>query len=285
LNSYFAADVATSPLRRPFMLHRKLASIKTLTAAAAAVLLSTTVARHASAMPAVLDLTAKDSSGMINGGLFEQAEFQPAGTGVLDSFVRIQGHNKDGVEQGYNTDFRPVQFDEKTDAPHTRSLLLSNVPIVNVDGTDYRQFILDINEPQGGGKSEISLDSLQLFLGDGPALHDYPTFDGHATLVYDLDSGADHEILLDAATNKGGSGKGDMFAFIPNSDFTGGNPYVYLYSEFGLEQPAEGGFEEWAVGKSSSNPAAVPLPSAAWSGLACLGLLGAARLKARRRLA
>src|SRR5205085_10008458 len=77
----------------------------------------------------VLDLTTPNASGTINGGYFQQTDYQPTGTGKIDSFVRIQAK---GIEQGYNTDYRPLQFDEKKDPQHTRSLLLSAVPIVNL---------------------------------------------------------------------------------------------------------------------------------------------------------
>src|SRR5437899_1740853 len=90
-----------------------------------------------------IDLTSVGSSGTINGGLFQQTSTQPTGTGVIDSFVRIQNN---GTEQGYNTSARPVQFDEKTDPNYTRPLLLSSVPVVNINGVNYRQFLLDINQ-------------------------------------------------------------------------------------------------------------------------------------------
>src|SRR5438128_153124 len=77
-----------------------------------------------------LDLTAKDSSGFINSGFFQQGEVNATGTGSVHSFVRIQSTGKAAMEMGYNSDFRPVQFDEKNDAPHNHSLLLSDVPVV-----------------------------------------------------------------------------------------------------------------------------------------------------------
>src|SRR4051794_10651352 len=48
----------------------------------------------------VYDLTAGGSA-TINGATYSTGVFQPAGTGVIDSFVRIQGNGN--VVQGYNT--------------------------------------------------------------------------------------------------------------------------------------------------------------------------------------
>src|SRR5262245_30513946 len=68
----------------------------------------------------MLDLTTAGASGFINGAFFQQTGPQPTGTGAIQSFVRIQ---RNVSEQGYNTDYRPVQFDEKSDPNFTRSLL------------------------------------------------------------------------------------------------------------------------------------------------------------------
>jgi hypothetical protein len=110
------------------------------------------------------------------------------------------------------------------------------------------------------------MDALQLFLGNAGDLTNYPTFDGNATLIYDL---GDNVVLLDAAINPG-SGIGDMFALIPDSLFTGPNQFVYLYSQFGVTDPAGGGFEEWAV---IGEAVPIPLPPAAYTALMTLGAM------------
>ena len=110
---------------------------------------------------AVVDLSAQGSSGTINGALYQQFTVQPTGTGVIDSFVRVQSNA--GVEQGYNTDFRPLEFDENNSPNFTRSLLLSAVPVVGVNGTNYREFLLDVNE--AASKSEVTLEQVQIYLG------------------------------------------------------------------------------------------------------------------------
>jgi len=192
-----------------------------------------------------LDLTGVGSSGFVNGAYFEQIDPSSTGTGVIMSFVRIQANP---IEQGYNTDYRPVQFDEHTDNNFTRSLLLSNVPIVEKNSVLYREFLLDIHEAGGTqGQGLLALDTIEIYLANSGNLTGYPTFGGAATKIFDLDSGGDAWILLDGNLTSG-SGAGDMFAYIPNNLFTGGDS-VYLYSHFGESEGigSSGTFEEWAV--------------------------------------
>ncbi len=196
-----------------------------------------------------LDLTSLGSSGLINGALFSQGELQPAGCGVIQSFVRIQGKSGEAVEQGYNTDARPVQFDEKTAAPFTRSLPLSQVPQVEIGGVIYYEFVLDINE---SSKSPLlSLDALRIYLGATGNLTGYNSSTGQLaglTPVYDM---GNNLVMLNARLETG-TGKADMFLDVPTSLFTGPYQYLYLYSEFGVETGFDGGFEQWAV--SAVNP-------------------------------
>jgi len=200
-----------------------------------------------------LDLTTAGASGTINGALFWEGSVHPAGSGVIKPFVRIDGNNSK-IEQGYNTDARPVQFDEKTDPNFTRSLLLSEIPIVMIGGTNYREFFLDINEPASYNKSTLSLDMLEIYLGERGDLNNYPLL---GDLKYDLDAGTDNWIKLDYNLNSGGSGWADMFAYIPDSLFTGPNEYVYLYSKFGVNIPNNNNYEEWSI----DPPAPVPEPT------------------------
>src|SRR4051812_30039682 len=148
---------------------------KTWAAAAASALLA-----GSTAGATMVDLTTSGASGSIDGALFQQAVVQPAGTGVIDSFLRLQNN---GTEQGFNTDYRPVQFDEKTDPNFTRSLLLSSVPVVNINGTAYRQFLLDINESNGANKSDVLMTELKLFLSPRG---DMPTLASLGTPLYDM---------------------------------------------------------------------------------------------------
>ena len=217
---------------------------------------------------AMYDLTTVGASATINGAYFIEASAASTGTGVIQSFVRIQAS---GDEEGYNTDARPLEFDENSSATFTHSLLLNSVPIVNLGGTDYREFLLDINQTHNNPL--LSLDKIEIYQASAGNLTGYPAL---GTKIYDLDTGEDNWIKLDYSLNSG-SGSGDMFAYIPSSLFDG--DYVYLYSKFGTSIPSNDGFEEWAVRTAAEPPPVVPVP-----GAVLLGLLGlcAAGLKLRK---
>jgi SdrD B-like domain len=195
-------------------------------------------------VPSTLDLTTRGAQGVLNGALFQQCDAQPTGTGVIRSFVRLQTNA--ATEQGYNTDARPLQFDENNSPQFTRSQLLSGVPRVTIGTTVYRQFLLDIN--QKASQPLLSLDELRLYVGNSQNLSGYdPATKQLAGLspVYDL---GDNWVKLNYRLNPG-SGAGDMFVYIPDDSFSGAtaSSYVYLYSKFGVNNAANSGFEEWAV--------------------------------------
>jgi len=195
---------------------------------------------------ASVDLTTLGSSGEINGALFQQSNAQPTGTGLINSFVRLQGS---GVERGYNTDARPLQFNENSSPKFTRSLRLADVPVVIVNGVAYREFLLDIN--QKASAPLLSLDELKIFLGDRGNLSGYDANSGklaNLDAAYNLDAGGNHSVLMNYSLNNG-SGSGDVSVLIPDRFFaaSSSNPYIYLYSSFGQDAAANSGFEEWAV--------------------------------------
>jgi len=219
----------------------------------------------------MIDLTTAGAYDDLNGAWFYEAHAAATGTGLIQSFVRLQAT---GTEHGYNTDYRDVQYDELTSATFTHSLLLSSVPTVYLDPlgtgttTAYREFLLDINE-NGPGRL-LSLDNIEIYQATAGNItgHSAGTLPS-ATLVYDMDAGGDNWIKLDYSLNSG-SGSGDMYAYIPNSFFSGAGQYVYLYSTFGLNFTSVAGPEEWAV----RMVAPVPLPAAWLIGLLGLGITG-----------
>lgn len=218
-------------------------------------------------------------NGTLNGAFFQEIDpNDPAGTGVLNSFVRLQSPGNSTVEEGYNTDARPLQFNENNSPQFTRSLKLSDVPLFTIGGIEYRQFLLDINEENAQDKPLIDLEKLQIFLGNAGNLVNYPTFGGNAVNIFDLDSNENNTVKL--RDTNAGSGRADLLVYIPNSLFSvSTNEYVYLYSKF---SGAEGGFEEWAVKvkeKPDTPPKSVPEPAT----LAGLGLVAGAMAFARRR--
>lgn len=203
--------------------------------------------------PAVVDLTTHGSSGWVNDALFQQFDARPTGTGKIDSFLRIQGASSKGaVQQGFNTSTRPLQYDENKSPNFTRDLLASNVPVVNIGGVNYREFLLDIN--QKSSQPYLSLDSLKVFVTDAAtkaAGFDVTTGKlGTADPVYDLDANGDNWVKMDYRLNTG-SGSGDVLFYVPDALFSGGD-YVTVYSKFGEHFASNAGFQEWAVGKGVS---------------------------------
>ena len=206
---------------------------------------------------ATVDLSTAGASGTINGAIFQQGSEQPAGSGVIQSFVRIHGLGGATAEQGYNTDARPLQFDENKSPTFTRSIQLSDIPLENVNGVNYRVFLLDIN--QKASQPLLSLDQVQIFEGDSGSLTGYSagTLAGISPL-YDMNAGgASNWVELNARLSHG-SGSSDVMLLVPDSlflqaDTTGfANPYVYLFSRFGDNFVTNGGYEEWAVAKGTS---------------------------------
>jgi uncharacterized repeat protein (TIGR01451 family) len=211
-----------------------------------------------------VDLTTSGNVGTVNDAVFS-AEQINAGTGSFPAFLSIT-HN--GTESGYNSDFRPVQFNETTNANHNHSLLLANIPIVEGDGTGgtvegvlYREFLFDANEPNSGDNPLLSLDRLQIWQEEAGNLTNFNTVTGFAGihtnhLAYDLDAGGDHWIAINSNLSSG-SGKSDVRVLIPNTFFDPNAPYVYLYSLFGAQGDgwATGnGNEEWAIRNGHSGP-------------------------------
>jgi len=224
-----------------------------------------------------VDLTSGDS-GTINNGLFYFSSKQPTGTGVIDPFLRVQN---DPTEEGYNTS-GGTPFDDKA-GPWTHDIQFSDLQstLVTVNGTNYYQLLLDIDEPSGS-KSLISLNKLQFYSSDtgGKTTLDLSQL---GTLRWSLDGQEESYVLLDSSRNHG-SGSGDMYAYIPAAAFSGVDnaDFIYMYCRFGDQAAAngnsEGGFEEWSL-------ATVPEAQALFPIVSVIGAIGATTLLRRRRMA
>jgi hypothetical protein len=227
----------------------------------------------------VVDLTQGGQQGTIHGARFENAGIRPAGSGVIQSFVRVSTNNT--MEQGYNTSGRPVAFNENTTLTFTHDLTLGAIPTVTIGGATYYWFLLDIN--QNASNPLLSLDDVRIYTSSqgGQTTTNLAAL---GTSRYQMDGGAGDDNRVELNYNlEAGSGTTDMNMFVPVSFFGGASAstFVYLYSQFGLHNANNDGYEEWAV-----RTVAVPLPPGAYAGVGTLGVvaigMGVRRRKHRR---
>jgi hypothetical protein len=197
-----------------------------------------------------LDLTHRGSEVEAAGAIFQHS----SGRGRTDTFAAIKGH---GTEQGYNTDARPLEFDEKSNRRSTHSLSLSKVPVVQVDGVAYREFVLNIDQRFWDPK--LTLTDLRVYLSNSKDLHGYNSATkqlGGLDAVYNLDADGNVSVKMKAQWNSW-RGDWDVKVLIPDSAFAGqsANANVYLFSKF---SGGNGGAEEWGVRKVPCEPPEPP---------------------------
>lgn len=270
------------------------------------ILLAAALALSTEADATLVDLTTANSSGEINFGIFANPvpflDSIVSGSGVFGTFSSMgYSGNQQVTEQGYNSSARGMDlfnnlfpppdgtqadFDE-TNSTHNRDIRVSEVPRILGDGTNgtnvgelYRQFVLDINEPDDKDApfgQYLSLDDVKIYVSPtagnhlpaGTQLLSGNDFSALGDLVYEMNGSNvypdTNSVLLDSRVINSGSGRPDMILLIPDAFFADPTNYVYLYSHFGSfgctndqhtgvacdnaaaarDYRAQGGFEEW----------------------------------------
>jgi hypothetical protein len=212
-------------------------------------LLAATLFAALPARATVYDLTQQSAvtvSTIYGDAIFTTDFTRPTGTGVFDPFLSIQSN---GTEQGYNTSAKQGVFDTKREPQWNHEIRLSDLCSVTFEGVSYYSFLIDVNEPNAGTKSLITLDALKIF-SSTKAGQTTRNVENLGTKLFDLDLPKDSYILYDDKNS--GSGQGDIAFFIPTSAFAGVSPndYIYMYQMWGSSDSdgiSQGGFEETAI--------------------------------------
>jgi len=210
-----------------------------------------------------INLTTAGSSGTLIGGALVTQGAQLSGTGVFPAFVQIGGNNP--IHSAYNTTVNGV-LDNGSSNNFNHQIQVGNLVLVNVGGTNYYQFLLDINENNAAnGDQYLSLDDIIVITSTTANQSSTPLPAG--TERFNMDSSDVVALNYNLET---GSGRADMIFYVPVSRFAGAlvTDYVYLYSSFGAlgvvaagnlagipagTYGASDGFEEWALNGVGQN--------------------------------
>ncbi len=166
----------------------KFTAIRVVSAVACALILGAAIPASAT----ILDLTTAGASGVIGSAFFIQIPERPTGTGLNDTFLRVQAN---GIEEGVNSD-GPYTMDEKSGA-WTHKIRVSDFGVTDLHGTPSIRFLLDIG--QETSSPYLSLDRFKIYVSPTATYNTLGQLHDHATKLYDMDAGSDSWIKLNAA--------------------------------------------------------------------------------------
>ena len=109
------------------------------------------------------NLTTAGSQTTIGGAVFLDSANIGSGTGNYNTFLAV-GDN-DGNELGFNSgDTPPLDASNNNiDQAKTHTVLLSTVPVTIVNGVEYYEFRVDLNENNSNPSGQISLDAFKIY--------------------------------------------------------------------------------------------------------------------------
>jgi uncharacterized repeat protein (TIGR01451 family) len=184
-----------------------------------------------------VDITNAGDFTVVNGVTFTDAVRVGSGTGGYNTFLAIS--NNSGVESGFNSDDTPPLdgTNGDIDQAKTHTVQLSSLVVTTINGVQYYQIRIDLNEANSDPNAQLSLDQFRLYTSTNGGIESTTALfnPANATLKYDMDAGGNKSILLSDAGSTG-SGTDDYSILIPVSVFAGADPattYLYVYAQMG----------------------------------------------------